>query len=279
MLDLHLHSYYSDGTNSPKELIELAHKKGLEIISVTDHDGISGVLESIEEGKKVGIKVVPGIEISVASYPRDLHILGYGIDIQNLGFLKFIEKLKEFRDSRNQNFIEEFSKMGIDFTKDDIKKYSPKDFLGKPNFAFLLKSRGYVESLEEAFTSEKFFRGENFQKIKKEKPSDQEGIREILAAGGVPVLAHPGKLKGLTNQELDHLVKRLKSYGLMGIECYYRGHSEEFTRDILNIARENNLIVTAGSDFHGHNFTSKGRSEIGVEDTYLEEVEKLDLPF
>ena len=279
MLDLHLHSYYSDGTNSPKELIELARKKGLEIISVTDHDGISGVLESIEEGKKAGIKVVPGIEISVSSYPRDLHILGYGIDIENPGFLQFVEKLKELRDIRNLKFIEEFSKMGIDFTKDDIKKYSPKDFLGKPNFAFLLKSRGYVESLEEAFSSEKFFRGENFLKIKKEKPSDKEGISEILAAGGIPVLAHPGKLKGLTNEELDELVKRLKTYGLMGIECFYRGHSEEFTKDILSIARENNLIVTAGSDFHGHNFTSKGRSEMGVEDIYLEEVEKLDLPF
>lgn len=278
MFDLHIHSNFSDGSFTPRALIKLAKKIGLDVISITDHDGIDGTAEAILAGSELGIKVITGIEISVSSSPKDLHLLGYNFDYKNNEFVKFVNRLKRFRDDRNILFIEEFRRLGINIDLADIQKYSLHDYLGKPHFAMILKERGITESFEEAFVSEKYFRIENFKQIKKEKPSDKEGIEAIRSAGGSPVLAHPGLLN-LEPKDLRDLIDRLKSYGLMGIECYYSGHSAEFTEDILKIAKDNDLIITAGSDFHG-NFAGGGRrSRMGFSGNVATEVAKLELPF
>jgi hypothetical protein len=284
MIDLHMHSYYSDGTNSPEELVRMAHEKGISTISVTDHDGIEGVADAIQEGIILGVKVVPGIEISVASEIKGLHILGYGIDIYNPEFQVFIKLLKRYRRERNAKLMKEFERLEILISETDLNSENAKEYWGKPHFAQILKSRGLIENAKEAFSSEKYFRSENFRKIIKQKPLDIEGIDAIRKSGGFAVLAHPGLIKDnygsqISYYNLNELIKKLKSLGLAGVECYYSEHTEEFTRRVLKITIENGLFPTAGSDFHGLNSTKESKANIGLPLKYEKEIETLKFPF
>lgn len=284
LIDLHIHSYYSDGTNSPKELLSMAKEKRISMISITDHDGIDGVSEGVAEGKKLGVKVVPGIEISVNSEIKGLHILGYGIDISNQEFIAFVNKLKQFRKDRNEKLIQEFLKMGINITNSELQYCNTNGYWGRPHFAQILKNRGHVKNIREAFTSDEYFRSEHIRRIVKEKPSDKEGILKILNAGGFPVLAHPGLIKNERGENmsfdcLNSLVAELKSKGLKGVECYYSEHTKEFTKEILKIALANEMFVTAGSDFHGNNNTKESKRNIGLNVEYEHEIGKLKFPF
>lgn len=284
MIDLHMHSYYSDGTNSPEELVKMAKEKSISMISVTDHDGIEGVAEVVQEGKILGVKVVPGIEISVASEIKDLHILGYGIDIYNPEFQVFIKLLKKYRRERNAKLMKEFERLEILISENDLSSENSKKYWGKPHFAQILKKRSLIENAKDAFSSEKYFRSENFRKIIKQKPLEIEGIDAIRKSGGFAVLAHPGLINDkngtqISYDDLNELIIKLKSIGLSGVECYYSEHTEEFTRRILKITNENGLFPTAGSDFHGLNSTKESKGTMGLPQRYIEEIEGLKFPF
>jgi predicted metal-dependent phosphoesterase TrpH len=279
-----MHSYYSDGTNSPGELVRMAKEKNISTISVTDHDGIDGVAEAVQEGKILGVNVVPGIEISVTSDIKGIHILGYGIDIYNPEFKLFIKLLKQYRRERNARFMAEFERLEILISETDLSSENSKEYWGKPHFAQILKKRGLIENAKEAFSSEKYFRSDNFRKIIKQKPLETEGIDAIRKSGGFAVLAHPGLIMDksgaqIPEYELSELIKKLKSFGLAGVECYYSEHSEEFTRRILKITTENGLFPTAGSDFHGLNSTKESKANIGLPEKYTKEIEALKFPF
>jgi predicted metal-dependent phosphoesterase TrpH len=284
MIDLHMHSYYSDGTNSPGELVRMSKEKGMSTISLTDHDGIDGVAEAVLEGDILGVKVVPGIEISVSSEIKGIHILGYGIDIYNPEFQLFIKLLKQYRRERNAKFMQEFERLEILISENDLSNENSNEYWGKPHFAQILKNRGLIENAREAFSSEKYFRSDSFRKIIKQKPLETEGIEAIRKSGGFAVLAHPGLIVDkagaqIPEYELSELIKKLKSFGLAGVECYYSEHTEEFTRRILKITTENGLFPTAGSDFHGLNSTKESKANIGLPLKYAEEIETLKFPF
>ncbi len=251
MIDLHVHTYYSDGTNSPETVVRLAREIGVDTIAITDHDGISGIPEAMAAGRKYGVTVIPGIEISVTNQGGNMHVLGYRLNLADEGFKAAVETMISNRTDRNERLMAAFGEMGIDISEADIKKYAIMDYVGKPQMALALKERGFIRDVKEAFSSENFFKSGTVGKIKRVKFSPEEGIGIILAAGGIPVLAHPCTLN-LSPENLDQKIKELTEYGLKGLECYYSNHSSEMTKDYLGLADRYGLMTTLGSDFHGN---------------------------
>jgi len=254
-VDLHVHTYYSDGTLSPTEIIKWAKKSKLDQIAITDHDGIEGIQEALIAGEALEILVIPGIEFSVdESNGIGMHMLGYRIDILNKDLNNRLEYIKQKRKERNDKLMDALSELGYPLAYDDMKKRGKGDYIGKPDFARGLINKGYIAKFSEAFEEGQFLMSENVRKIKKEKLSAKEAIELIYGAGGIAVLAHPMKVTGLSGEhfkDLETLIIKLKGYGLKGMECFYPEHSEEETMKLVNLAEKYKLHITKGSDYHG----------------------------
>ncbi|MEG0291888.1 MAG: PHP domain-containing protein [Anaerovoracaceae bacterium] len=257
-LDLHLHSYYSDGTLSPTDLVKWAKDKGLDIISLTDHDGIDGVKEAEIAGKALDISVVPGIEFSTATKDGiELHLLGYHIDVDNQELLDLCEELRTNRVARNERYMEILQRdYGISI--DELLTRKGQTFIGKPTIARALQRKGFISNIKEAFLEGGFFQRPDVKEIKKEKIDIERGIKAVKAAGGIPVLAHPGLIKGIGRREtkefyaaVDKLLLDLKKMGLKGLECVYSKHSDEERIEFIGYAEKYHLHITEGSDYHG----------------------------
>ncbi|MBK5263235.1 MAG: PHP domain-containing protein [Peptostreptococcaceae bacterium] len=254
-IDLHVHTYYSDGTLSPTEIIKWAKKTKLDQVSITDHDGVEGVQEALIAGEALEIVVIPGIELSAdESNGIGMHILGYRIDIHNKELNNKLEYIKQKRKERNDKVITVLSDLGYPLFYEDMKKRGNGKYIGKPDFARGLINKGYITKFSEAFEMGQFLMSEKVRKIKKEKISAEEAIELIYGAGGIAVLAHPMKVTGLSGEyfkALENLIIKLKDYGLKGMECFYPEHSEEETMKLVNLAEKYKLHVTKGSDYHG----------------------------
>ena len=254
-VDLHVHTYYSDGTLSPTEIIKWAKKSKLDQIAITDHDGIDGIQEALIAGEALDILVIPGIEFSVdESDGIGMHILGYHIDIHNKELINKLEYVKEKRKERNDKLIAVLCDLGYPLVYEDMKKRGNVEYIGKPDFARGLINKGYITIFPEAFQMGQFLKSESVRKIIKEKISAEEAIRLISGAGGIAVLAHPMKVTGLCGEyfkALEDLVIKLKGYGLKGMECFYPEHTEEDTMKLVNLAEKYKLHMTKGSDYHG----------------------------
>ncbi len=256
-IDLHTHTTLSDGSMTPEELVRHALGKGLAAVAVTDHDTVSGVSRALEEGKKIGIEVIAGVEISV-DFSTEMHLLGYFPNGYSESILKVLEDLRVRREQRNPRIVNKLNELGFDITMEEISGTAGSDNVGRPHIARVLQEKGYVDSMSEAF--EKYLNVGRPAYFKKEKLLPKEGIAEIITAGGIPVLAHPIFI-GLTYDRLDQLVGELAGYGLKGIEVFYSWHTEEQTSELLKIAEKHGLLATGGSDFHG---SFKSDIEIGI---------------
>ena len=253
--DYHIHTYYSDGTLSPTEIVKWGKQEKLDQMAITDHDGIDGIPEAMIAAEALDMIVIPGIEFSVDE-PGDItmHMLGYYIDSSNEKLQKKLSDVKAKRKERNDKLMAALSDLGYPLDYEDIKKRGGKDYLGKPDFARALVEKGYISEFAEAFESGRFLMSEEIGRIKKEKMSAKEAIELIAGAGGIPVLAHPMKVFGLKGdyfEALENLIVTLKKYGLKGIECVYPEHSEEETRRLISIAEKHKLHITQGTDYHG----------------------------
>ncbi|MBI4386510.1 MAG: PHP domain-containing protein [Elusimicrobia bacterium] len=251
-LDLHSHSHYSDGTLPPAEVVRRAQAAGVEVLALTDHDSVSGVGEAAEAGVKLGLRVVPGIEINTAEDDL-LHVLGYRIDPLSE---KLAARLESFRDRRRQRIqavVERLrNEARLDIGWEDVVAVS-RQSLGRPHVADALVRKRIVHSRREAF--EKFLAKGRVGYVQPLGPSAQEAIIAIQEAGGWASLAHPGTM----NYETE--LPRLASYGLGGIEVYYPTHSTETIEKLLRLADAHRLIPTIGSDYHG---PRTGRDRIGT---------------
>lgn len=270
-MDLHLHTYYSDGTLSPRKLVMRAKKQGVTTIAVTDHDGLRGIKEAIEAGKELGVKVIPGIEFSAAMAEENIlgrnaevgqeiymHILGYGMDINNEPLNLEIHDIQQNRRLRNEKMMKVLKDLGYELKKEDFQVYPTQDYIGKPNFARALVKRGYATSVKEAFQKGNLLGSAELKSIHRTKVDAKDAIELILGAGGIPVLAHPMKInykekneEGSFFDKLEPLLVKLKEYGLMGMECYYSSHLIYETERLLEIADKLSLLISAGTDFHG----------------------------
>ena len=250
MIDLHTHTTASDGTYSPRNLVKLAQKEGVKILAITDHDSTAGVWEAVLTGKKYGVKVIAGVEISVVFEPTEMHILGYGFDVIDPDFIDTLNKLKENRESRNPRMIAKLKELGFDITLDEVIAEAGGDIVGRPHMARVLMKKGYVSSIDEAF--QKYLGKGCPAYVPKEKLTPKQAINIIKNAGGLSFLAHPAYLEK-DEKGLKKVLEQLIAYGLDGIEAYYTYHNEEQTELYLKLASLYNLLISGGSDFHGEN--------------------------
>ncbi len=257
--DLHIHSWCSDGTMSPIELVEKYVDDKYDLIAITDHESIDGIQIAIDEGKDKNLRVIPGIELSTVHKGIEIHILGYYFDIDDQGLREEIKRLAEFRKTRNDKMIVALQDMGYDITMEDLIQRENQTYIGKPNFARTLIKKGYITKIEEAFDPGKFFESEELKSIEKEKLSTEDAIKILKEAGGMAVLAHPYKIRNLGERgseqfknNFDTLLEELKKIGLKGLECIYPKHTDEEKFFFINEAEKYHLHITEGSDFHGN---------------------------
>lgn len=250
MIDLHVHTTASDGEYSPKEIVRLAKINNIKTIAITDHDTVEGVKEAIEEGKKIGVEVIPGVELGVTVPHGKLHVLGYFIDYNNKNLINSLNTLKEIRNERNERLLETFKNNGIDITIDDVLKYADGKVIGKPHMAQVLIEKGYASDVEEAFTN--YFNKEPYKSIRRKPFEVKEAFKVLKDANGIVVVAHPVTLK-LKGKDLEDKILEYKKFGLDGIECFNNIHTQDDIKELIDIATRNNLLITAGSDYHGPN--------------------------
>jgi predicted metal-dependent phosphoesterase TrpH len=250
LIDLHTHSTASDGTFSPEELVYLAKKEGLQALALTDHDTVDGLKTAYQTAKEEKLPFLCGVEISIKfNGPGHFHLLGYFLEPEIPELDNTLKKLKKAREERNVKMIEKLNSLGIEITMEELKEIA-KGEIGRPHIANLLVKKGVVKSFDEAF--EKYLKKGAAAYVPKALLLPEEAIKLIRKAKGIPVLAHPITLK-LNYFELKAYLKELKDFGLMGIEVFYTEHNSEFTRFLLDCAKELGLLITGGSDFHGKN--------------------------
>ena len=248
MIDLHTHSTASDGMLTPAELVREAVRVGIEVLSLTDHDTLSGLPEASREASRVGLEFIPGVEISAVFDPGTMHILGYFIDPSDATLAGTLSWLRGGRDERNGLILARLAELGCPLDPEEIEDLAGGESVGRPHIAKAMMARGYVSSFQEAF--DRYLGKGAAAYMDREKMTPEKAIEEIINAGGLPVLAHPQTLS-LDNEGLGKLVDSLESFGLAGVEAYYYSHSMEETVFYLSLARRFGLAVTGGSDFHG----------------------------
>jgi predicted metal-dependent phosphoesterase TrpH len=249
-VDMHVHTNFSDGVFTPKEVIEYASKIGLAAIGITDHDSIDGINEALEIASRVGVEVIPGIELSsetiVDSKKSEVHILGYYVDYKSERFKKFLSIFKKARYDRAMEIFEKLRKNGIEFKNNEFVKNTENKIIGRLHFAKALVEEKFVNSVQEAF--QKYLSCDKPAYVPKYSISTQDVIGLVLDAGGIPVMAHPYHY---THHDDKFMFETFIKYGLMGIEAWHTKHTESVVKKILTIAEKFNLLVTGGTDCHG----------------------------
>lgn len=253
--DMHIHTDFSDGSDAPGEAVRWAADCGMKCVAVTDHDDVRGVAEACKVAEELGMEFHTGVEFSADYEGVGLHILGYDIDIEDDGIRSACKKAMERRRARNEKLMAVMEKeYGI--TVEDIKKEAPTDYIGKPHMAAAMIKHGAASSKEEVF--EKIFSKPQFASIKKEDPKADEVINVIKDAGGTPVLAHPGKIRGIGSkgspefwENFENILLELMRKGLEGLECVHKDHRPQDAEKFISIANRYGFVVTRGSDHHG----------------------------
>lgn len=248
-IDLHSHSTASDGSMTPELVIQLAKTKNLSAIALTDHDCVDGLDAAIAEGKRQGIEVIPGLEVSAEFNHGTMHILGFFVDYQAGPLRSQLDTLQEARRQRNPKIVKNLQNLGLEITHDEIVAASGGGQVGRPHFARVLVDKGYVRSIEEAF--DKYLKKGAPGYMEKFRFSPKKSIEMIHQAGGVAVLAHPFTL-GLPSAEIEkNVIDDLVTDGLDGIEVYYSKNTPSDTKHYLKLCESFGLLPTGGSDFHG----------------------------
>lgn len=258
IIDLHAHTTASDGSLTPRELVESAHRVGLSALAIADHDTTAGVPEALAAGLELGVEIVPAVEISALFPGGTMHILGYYCDMDDPGFQENLKAIREGRDNRNPRIVAKLNELGLEITMDEIMAECGGDVLGRPHFARAMLKKGFVQSVQEAFDI--YLSSEGKAYMPKEVYPPQQCVETIVRAGGVAVLAHPNQLQRETQAEVEAIVDELMDYGLQGVEAIHGNVEPDLAAVYDAMARRRGLIVTGGSDFHG---ASKPNIQLG----------------
>ena len=243
--DLHLHTRYSDGTFTPRELVRQASGLGFAAIAVTDHDTLDAIPEALAAGQEFGVEVIPGVEITSRVESQELHMLGYlfGESWRDANLRAVLDHATRIRQQRVEQFVDKLNGLGIALTVDDVQACSDCGTVGRPHVAMALQRRGVVASVNEAFA--RFLKRGKPAYVERYRMEAAETIGHIQRAGGVAVIAHPG---------LNYLDKRLREMvdqGLGGIEVWHTRHTPGQTEHYLEMAETLGVCATGGSDCHG----------------------------
>lgn len=242
--DIHCHSHFSDGSDSPFELLLLAKEKNLQGLSITDHDTVDAYSPALfEEAKKMGIELLTGVEISSEWGEFLVHILGYGFQIEHEGFLTFLKGIQQRREERNRMILKKLAAKKIHIQEEELKNSSVDKIIGRPHIAALMVQKGYVADIKGAF--DHYLKEGACCYISCFKSPPVEVIQKIHEASGKAILAHPHFIKK------KRFLRNLLALPFDGIECYYAKLDSALELPWLKIAKEKSWIATGGSDYHG----------------------------
>lgn len=263
--DLHLHTTKSDGKYAPAEVVQMAHKKGLSVIAITDHDTIDGIGEGRAEAEKLGLTFINGVEITSDFNGREAHVLAYAFDDKQTEFVQFLKSQNELRENRIHEMLKKLAELGVILEYDAIKAIAGTGSIGRPHLAKALVEAGFVRNMGEAFG--KFIGNHGPAYFKSEHPDFREVIKMVRKAKGKTILAHPAM--SYSQAELDQWVLE----GIDGFEMIHPRHPYNLQLKFENLAQMYGLIKTGGSDFHG--FYSRDMVYFGVVSINTLQVQKL----
>lgn len=251
-IDLHTHSVYSDGTYTPTEIVNYAKEKGLSALSLTDHDTIDGLEEAGLQAACLGIRFINGVEINsccnVDNRSINIHVLGYSFipnDIKD-----YMAKLKVMRTEHNNAILKALHAIGIDIDYAELEMQFSKGTITRLNIAKTLVQKGYAETVKDAL--HRYLHKEGTAYVESQNQPFSLVAKKIHDAGGIVSLAHPAEY-GLSDAEIEKLVRCLAEYGLDAIECIHPTQNFAYSQKIISLSKQCNLALTGGSDFHGKN--------------------------
>jgi predicted metal-dependent phosphoesterase TrpH len=244
LIDLHSHSLASDGEYAAGEVAEHAAAAGLRVWGLCDHDTVAGLTAAQQAADRVGIRFVPGIELSAFLDRREIHLLGHFVDPEHPGLKRFEDFLAERRRERMGQIVQRLATLGVTLRAQDIEKHSGGKTIGRPHVAKAIVETGAVSSVKEAFDR---FLGEGRPAyVQRYRLEADEAVRLVRAAGGTTTIAHPG-VSGLERGDLE----RLRAAGVEGLEVLHADHNPSVREKYRRLAEALDLVPTAGSDFHG----------------------------
>ncbi|GAA0181753.1 PHP domain-containing protein [Clostridium sediminicola] len=265
VIDLHMHSKWSlDGEYSSKEIINLCERAGLKTISITDHNSVEAIDECLYYAKKIGIKLIPGIEIDCFYKETNLHLLGYNIDYKSRLFHDLYRSLFEQEALVSLERIKKINELGFYLTIEDFPRLKNNFIVTPEEIAEVLLNKNYAAKHELLtpylpgghrsdnpyvnFYWDYFSKGKTCY-VDMEFPSIEEALALVINNGGIPIIAHPGVTFRDNYEQIDEII----ALGVQGIEAFSSYHNRKECKLFYNMAKENRLIITAGSDFHGKN--------------------------
>jgi hypothetical protein len=264
-IDLHIHTTYSDGVYSPKEIMEKAHQLDLNVIAITDHDCVAGYKQGESYANKYGIELVPGVEISTHYKTNEVHILAYFIDVKNRMLETMLRFVQKGRNKRAAKILKRLNKFGMKITVKDVYNQTGNiGAIGRPHIASAMLANGYIKNYNDAFLN--YIGNDGPAYVQKPSYSPDKVINTVHSAGGVAILAHPGILNN------DFIIPDLVEMGLDGLEVFYPLHSINQRDTYLMLAEKYNLLVTGGSDFHGINTSYDVLGRVMLQEKYFQKL-------
>ena len=249
-IDLHTHSSVSDGTDTPTRLVLKAMEEGLDVIALTDHDTFDGIPEAVEAGKRIGVKVLAGIEMSTQADGHSVHLLGYGCDPFHRPLVAELARIRVARTGRLKAFAERITELGMPLTVDDIiTAAGASPSIGRQLVADAMVAKGYVEHRDEAF--EKWLRDDKPGYVPRYATDLGAAIDLIHEAHGIAVIAHPWARGGDQVLTAPYIERLIAEHGLEGIEVEHPDHDEKTRELLFEFGGRTGLIRTGSSDYHG----------------------------
>ncbi len=260
-IDLHMHSTASDGSDAPEAVAALAARNGLRVISLTDHDSLEGLPAAAARAEAAGIRLIPGVELSVHEQGTDVHLLAYGFDPADPELGASIARYREARGERARKILARLKGLGIRISLETVEEIARGGALGRPHVAEALLQGGFVESFNEAF--QRYLGAHAPAYVPKAPVRLEDASKVVREAGGVTVLAHPGTLNR------DHLIPGWARRGLDGIEVWHSKHDAGAVARYQSYAKMHGLLMTGGSDYHGERTPSVTVGSVPVPETVL----------
>lgn len=272
--DLHTHTVNSDGTFTVEEVVKLASEKGLDVVAVTDHDSVDGLRDEKklrEYEEKYKVEIIKGIEMSCNLKGKDVHILGYFLNLEDKNFLKELERIAEIRNERNEKIIKKLADLKLPVTMEELLEIVQGNVISKAHFAEIMLKKGYVSCKSDAFKNYLGKGGAAFVEKRDYQPADAVDI--LVRNGAFVSLAHP-KLITDDFAEVERIVSDLVKHGLRGLEVNYYSFSKKDREKYMALAEKYNLIITGGSDFHGVNRVESSLGGTGLNKSEYENLKK-----
>jgi predicted metal-dependent phosphoesterase TrpH len=274
MIDLHTHSTASDGSDAPARVAELAAEAGCSAFALTDHDGLGGLAEAGRRAGELGVRMVPGCELSCEWDPGTMHLLVYFVETGSALLEEAFARLQAARAARNVEMVQRLVEMGLPLTMEEVDREAGGQGVGRPHVAAVLMAKGVVGSVNEAF--EKYLAKGKPGYVPKERLTPSAAVQLAQECGAIPVLAHPLSLE-LEPRALEAKIAELAELGVAGMEAYYGRYSSDERADLVALARRHGMVPTGGSDHHGSYkpdlTVGTGRGDLVVPDEALEELD------